>query len=87
MKNLTWALLMGSLQAQEVYRAPQAGTPVCRVLSLSGGGSKGAYEVGVLQQMAMNFSESEMYYDVVSGVSVGAINASGIARFGKGESM
>ena len=47
----------------------------CRILALSGGGSKGAYEVGVLQTFVNFLSPELVKYDVISGVSVGAINS------------
>ena len=43
-----------------------------RALVLSGGGSRGAYEIGVWQAMR----ETGMDIDIVTGTSVGAINAS-----------
>ena len=52
-------------------------------LALSGGGAKGAYEVGALWEM-VNQGE-DVQYDVISGVSVGAINALGLAMFEKGK--
>jgi|LakMenE18May11ns_1017448.scaffolds.fasta_scaffold9958275_12 predicted acylesterase/phospholipase RssA len=42
-----------------------------RALCLSGGGSKGAYQVGALRRLV----ELEEQYDLFSGVSVGALNA------------
>jgi len=48
-------------------------------LSLSGGGAKGAYEAGVIKTVTELLSAEESYYDVVSGVSVGAINTALIA--------
>ena len=55
------------------------------MLSLSGGGAKGAYEVGALHQLTRMLKSPESHYDVVSGVSVGSINAAGVALFGIGE--
>ena len=55
--------------------------PMCRVLSLSGGGAKGAYEVGALQYLLTNLPAPHNQYDVISGVSVGAINALGYSLF------
>lgn len=39
-----------------------------------GGGAKGAYEVGVLQGLLKVMDPFEMRYDVVTGVSIGALN-------------
>lgn len=55
------------------------------MLSLSGGGAKGAYAVGVLKGILENIEGSEGDYDVLSGVSVGSINALGIAIFDYGQ--
>lgn len=48
-----------------------------RAVVLSGGGAKGAYEVGALKYLL----ESGMRYDIFTGVSVGALNASYLAQF------
>lgn len=55
------------------------------MLSLAGGGAKGAYEVGALHQLVQMLESPESHYDVVSGVSVGSINAVGAGLFGRGE--
>ena len=57
----------------------------CRLLSLSGGGAKGAYAVGVLKGVLENLEGDEGEYDVLSGVSVGSINALGMSMFDYGE--
>ena len=53
-----------------------------RALVLSGGGSKGAYQVGVLKKW---MGEEERDYDIVCGVSVGALNSAGLAMVPKGQ--
>jgi len=54
---------------------------------MSGGGSNGAWESGVLWGL-LNFGNPEDYmYDVVAGVSIGSINASGLAVFDIGDEM
>lgn len=57
----------------------------CRVLSVSGGGSKGAYEVGAINAIYRNLKAPDNQYDVISGVSVGSINALGYSQFAKGD--
>jgi NTE family protein len=57
----------------------------CRALALRGGGSKGAYEVGALKGMLKMMNPGEYRYDVVVGVSVGAINAAMIALHAPGQ--
>lgn len=58
---------------------------VCRALSLKGGGSKGAYEVGVFKGLLENLDPKEVEYDVVVGASIGAFNAAQIALFAPGD--
>ena len=57
---------------------------VCRALALRGGGTKGAYEVGVIQSFYDNLPKEEIQYDVVVGVSIGSINAGTIGIYEKG---
>lgn len=65
--------------------AAQAVRP-CRVLALSGGGDKGAYEAGVIHGLVNNLSEQgETEWDVVTGISAGAINAGAIVSYPLGE--
>jgi len=53
-----------------------------RALVLSGGGSKGAYQVGALKYI---LGELNVVYDVFCGVSVGALNCSFLSMFKTGE--
>lgn len=55
-----------------------------RALVLSGGGSKGAYQVGVLKKLLV---DDGIQYDLVTGISVGAINASVLAQFPLGQEV
>ena len=58
----------------------------CTALALSGGGAHGAYETGVLWGMYNSVEDkSSMAYDVISGVSVGSINAVAASLFPKGQ--
>ena len=50
-----------------------------RALVLSGGGAKGAYQAGAVKHL---LGDRALHYDVVTGVSVGAINAAHLAQFG-----
>jgi len=56
----------------------------CRALAMRGGGTKGAYEVGALKAMTEMMIPIEYAYDVVVGVSVGAMNAATIAIYKRG---
>lgn len=53
-----------------------------RALVLSGGASKGAYQVGVLKHL---MGDLETHYDLVCGVSVGAINGAWLSMFPEGQ--
>lgn len=53
-----------------------------RALVLSGGGCKGAYEVGAIEHLC---GELGIEYDIICGVSVGALNGSFLAQFPTGE--
>ena len=46
----------------------------CRALVLSGGGSNGAWEAGVIYGMINNGNKKDFEWDVLSGVSAGSIN-------------
>lgn len=52
-----------------------------KALVLSGGGSKGAYQVGVLKKW---LQDDGLDYDILTGISVGAINAAHICQTPKG---
>jgi NTE family protein len=47
-----------------------------KALVLSGGGSKGAYQIGVLKKW---MGDQERDYEIMCGVSVGALNIAGLA--------
>lgn len=53
-----------------------------RALVLSGGGSKGAYQCGALGHIIGNL---KVKYDILCGVSVGAINCGFLGQFSEGE--
>jgi NTE family protein len=53
-----------------------------QAICFSGGGAKGSYAVGVCKHLLGNLKKT---YDVFSGVSVGAINASFLAMFPTGQ--
>lgn len=52
-----------------------------RALVLSGGGVKGAFQVGVLKRW---MGDHKLDYDIICGVSVGALNTAGLAMVPKG---
>jgi len=54
-------------------------TKKCRALALEGGGDQGSYQVGVLKSFVEYLPAEEVQYDVITGVSVGSINAMALA--------
>lgn len=54
---------------------------VCRAAAFSGGGAKGAYEAGVVYGFNHNdkMTPADFAWDVVTGVSAGALNSAGIS--------
>ena len=57
----------------------------CRILSFRGGGVHGSWEAGVIKGIFENMPAEEIQYDIIAGVSIGAVNASILATFPKGE--
>lgn len=52
---------------------------------MSGGGAKGSYEAGALWGLIKNSEDKTKFeYDVVTGVSAGAINTACVSLFEKG---
>ena len=70
---ITLGLLLGATTVES--------KKVCRALALSGGANKGAYEMGVLKGLTQLLPAEEYAWDVVTGVSAGAINAGGMSIF------
>lgn len=54
----------------------------CRIMSASGGGAHGVFQVGVLQQL---MEEKNITYDVITGVSSGSINSGYISLFNESD--
>merc|ERR1712086_476938 len=57
----------------------------CLALALSGGGAKGSYEAGALYGLVNAGKDKSFAYDVVTGVSAGAINTGAISLFAPGD--
>ncbi len=53
----------------------------CNVLALEGGGDKGAYQAGAIKGLIDNLPSNKTDYDVVTGISVGSINAAAFSIF------
>ncbi|CAI2372707.1 unnamed protein product [Moneuplotes crassus] len=57
----------------------------CRALVLEGGGDRGAYQAGAIRGMYEELGSNETTYDVISGISVGAVNAVAYSLYPPGE--
>ena len=54
---------------------------------LSGGGTNGAWEAGVIYGLLHNGNPEDYEWDVVSGVSAGSINAALLSAWEKGDEL
>ena len=88
MMKFVFALLAltSAISAEFVYK-PEPNQKVCRALSLSGGGSKGAFEVGAIYQLTRQLNGTDMQYDVYSGISVGSLTSAVLSLFEKGDEL
>lgn len=59
----------------------------CKILVLQGGGSLGAYQVGLLKAFLSHNNPANYEYDYISGISAGALNTLGMAMFAKGDEV
>ena len=59
----------------------------CRTISLEGGGSHGAYEAGAIWALANLSNPEDVAYNVVTGISAGALNAFGFCQFAMGDEI
>merc|ERR1719246_424171 len=66
---------------------PKEGEKYCYALALSGGGSFGTYETGVVWGL-LHYGNPDLYrWDVFTGVSAGSINAGMMAAWKKGKEV
>ena len=70
-----------SLFGAAMLAGAAAAKDVCRALVLSGGGSNGAWETGVIYGFINNGNPSDFEWDVLSGVSAGSINTVALAGY------
>ena len=59
----------------------------CHALVMSGGGSNGAWEAGVLYGLVHSGNPEDYKWDVVTGVSAGSINTAGIGVWAPGDEV
>ena len=77
MKTLS-SILFGAVM---LAGAAVAKDDVCRALVLSGGGSNGAWEVGVIYGFVNSSNPADFEWDVISGVSAGSINTAALIGY------
>lgn len=74
------------LQDRSKYLKKGEGKDVCYALCLAGGGTRGAYEAGVIYGMLHADNDTSKYaYDVLTGVSAGSINTGALSLFEIGD--
>ena len=77
-----------TVHAAENSSGKVGGKDHCYALVLGGGGTRGAYEAGVMWGLIHNAEDKSKYaYDVVSGVSAGSINGGALAIFEPGDEL
>jgi len=60
---------------------------VCRAAAFAGGGARGAYEAGVVYGLNHAKNPEDFAWDVVTGVSAGALNSAGISLWPPNEGV
>jgi predicted acylesterase/phospholipase RssA len=59
----------------------------CNALVLSGGGSNGSWEAGVLWGLVHSGNPTDFEWDYVTGISAGSINTAGLAGWAVGDEV
>ena len=59
----------------------------CNVLVLSGGGSNGAWEAGIIWGLLHYGDPKDFTWDVVSGISAGSINTGALVPWAVGDEL
>jgi len=54
---------------------------------MSGGGSNGAWEIGVLYGLVHNGNPADFEWDYVTGISAGSINTAGLVGWAIGDEL
>lgn len=57
----------------------------CLGLVLKGGANKGSYEAGAIYAFVRNLKPEDVRWDVISGISVGALNAAHVSTYPIGQ--
>lgn len=77
MDKIVQIATLAALMATQV----QAGGKKCRALALSGGGTNGAWEAGVVWGLTHYGDPKDYEWEVHTGVSAGSINTAGMVGF------
>ena len=85
MKSFFAKAALGALACSTVEAAKTADE--CKALILSGGGSNGAWEAGVMWGFVNYGNPDDFKYDVVTGISGGSINTGMISLFEIGDEV
>ena len=89
MRRLVTVALSSALSAHasQLPVIPGETDKTCTALVMSGGGSNGAWESGALWGLLHYGNPADYRYDVVTGVSIGSINAAGLSVFEIGNEL
>ena len=86
--NKSFVLLIFSYLAiltKQVKFLSESEEKQCKILVLEGGGDNGAYQAGALKALLETKESSEVNYDIITGVSLGAFNAAILASYPIGQ--
>jgi predicted acylesterase/phospholipase RssA len=81
MRKISASLIAVAATVSVLFTLVTAQDKRCLALVLSGGANKGAYEAGVIHGLSHLLNGTDAYYDVVSGVSAGALNGAAVAMW------
>lgn len=74
--------------AEHLFAAERHSTDgKCRALALSGGANYGSWEAGVMWGLVHYGDSADFAWDVITGVSAGAINVAATAVFATGDEV
>jgi predicted patatin/cPLA2 family phospholipase len=85
MNRTIYFLFFTFFYLKNLFAFSKNSSKTCKILSLEGGGDKGAYQAGVIKAFVDNLPPEVIQYDIYSGISVGSLNSAGLAFFKKGE--
>ena len=78
---------LASAEESKTFASRKSTDGKCRALALSGGANYGSWEVGVMWGLVNYGNPDDFAWDVISGVSAGAINTAATAVFETGDEI